>query len=181
LGKTIRLNETLGAPPEGAMEKLMTAIEKESGAVGQSRAAFSLRTWITEKFSALSPRTLAWAAAAAAVVILMQAALLGSLYLGEATSEDSAAAGPYGTASKSPAGSPAAGTFVFIGFVPSATSVGIISFLTANNMTVVDGPRAGGLYRVRVAPKALSKAEANALLGRLQENRTIISMVLPAD
>lgn len=184
LGETIHLNETLGAPSARAMEKLIAGIEAESGKESprarQSRSAFSLSTWVAETFSALSPRTLTFATAAAALVIMVQAGLLGSLYLGEEFG--GAGSGPYGTASKPPVSNPAAaGTFAIIGFVPSATSGDITTFLAGNNMAVVDGPRAGGLYRVRIAPGVLSKDEANALVEGLRENRTIVSMVLPAE
>src|SRR5215216_520819 len=180
LGETIHLNETLGAPSARAMEKLLAGIEKESGPARRRRPAFSLSAWIAEKLSALSPRTLTWATAAAAMVIVVQAGLLGSLYIGEEAPGYRGVDIGTGTP-KSPVTDPTVGTYAFVGFVPSASSGDITNFLAANNMAVVDGPRAGGLYRVRIAPAPLNKDAVNTLTSRLRENRTIVSMVLPAD
>ena len=178
LSDTIHQNETLGAPSTRAMEKLMAGIEKESGPARQSRRAFSLSTWVAETFSGLSPRTLTWATAAAALLIVVQAGILGSLYLGGGMP---GSGGAYQTASKPPVSESAAGTFVLISFAPTATASDISGFLTANNLAVVDGPRAGGLYRVRIASTALSKDDANTIMGRLRENRGIVGMVLPSE
>jgi hypothetical protein len=176
--ETIHLNETLGAPSARAIEKLMADIEKESGPARQTGPAFSLSTWVAETFSALSPRTLTWATAAAALLIVVQAGILGSLYLGGGMP---GSRGGYQTASKSPVSESVAGTFVLISFAPTATASDISGFLTANNLAVVDGPRAGGLYRVRIASTALSKDDANTVMGRLRENRGIVGMVLPSE
>jgi hypothetical protein len=164
------------------MEKLFAGIEKESGPARRVRPKFSLSSWVAEKYAALSPRTLTWATAAAAMVIVVQAGVLGSLYVGEdAPGYRGIDVGPYGTASKAPVSDATSGAFAFIGFVPSATSGDITSFLATNNLAVVDGPRAGGLYRVRIAPTALSKDDAAAAVARLRENRTIVSFVAPTE
>jgi len=183
LGGTIHLNETLGAPSARAMERLLAGIERESGPAKKTASRLSLSAWISEKMAAFSPRTLSYAAAAAAVIIVAQAGVLTSLYVGDRDPLEyrSVDIGPYGTATQPAATDLAIGSFAFIGFVPQATAADVTSFLAANNVVLVDGPRAGGLYRVRLAPKALSKDEVNALTARLRANRSVVSFVAPAE
>lgn len=163
LGETIHLNETLGAPSARAFDKLMAGIEAESGPARPAQRAFSLGEWLAEKLALVSPRTLTLASAAAAVAILLQAGIIATLYLGA-----NGMRGAYETASKHPTTDLGAGSFALVGFKPDATSAAITDFLQANKLAIVDGPRAGGLYRVRLAPAALPEDEAAQVLARLR-------------
>jgi hypothetical protein len=179
-GETIHLNETLGAPSARAMNKLMAGIEKESGPAKQVTPRFSLGAWLSEKFGGFSARTLAYAGTAAVVIIVAQAGLIGALYKTDGGGDIIyRGIDPYGTASKEPQGNLAVGTFVFIGFVPAATTGDVTRFLENNKLVLVDGPRPGQLYRVRVSPDAMSKEQVDDLAKRLKENRGVVSMVLP--
>jgi hypothetical protein len=181
-GETIRLNEALGAPSARALERLMAGIEQEGGRAKVAAPRRSFRAWLAEKLSP-SPRALAFASAAAAVIIIAQAGLIGRMYYSADESDiggyRSIEIGPFGTASKDSQRNLAIGTFVFIGFVPSATAGDITHFLDANKLVMVDGPRAGQLYKVRVSSTAMSKDQVDALTSRLKENRAVVSMVLP--
>lgn len=182
-GETIHLNETLGAPSARAMDRLLAGIEKESGPARQAKVRFSFSTWLTEQFSGFSARKLAWAATAGAVAIVVQAGLLAGLYMNERSGPEyrSVQIGPYGTAAQPPVTEVNAGTFAFIGFVPQATSADVTTLLAANDVVLVDGPRAGGLYRARLAPKPLSKDEVNAITNKLRANRAVVSFIAPAE
>jgi hypothetical protein len=180
-GETIHLNETLGAPSARAMNKLMAGIEKESGPAKQVTPRFSLGAWMSEKFGGFSPRALAYAGTAAAVIIVAQAGLIGSMYVsdGDTGGYRGIEVGPYGTSSKESQGNLAVGTFVFIGFVSSATNGDVTSFLQNNKLVLVDGPLPAKLYKVRVSANAMSKDQVDALANRLKESRGVVSVVLP--
>jgi anti-sigma-K factor RskA len=169
LGETIHLNETLGAPSARAMDKLLAGIEAESGP-RESRRGFAFRTWMAERLTALSPRTLAWSAAAAVLALALQAGLLASIYVG-----DRAARNAYEVASEQT--HLKAGSFLRVSFVPSATAVDITLFLQANKIAIVEGPIGGAFYRVRAAETALPKEEINKLAAKLREQSGIIQFV----
>lgn len=174
--ETIHLNETLGAPSSRAMDRLMTGIEAESGPARAPR--FSLGAWLSETFAAASPRKLAWAGSAAAVIIALQAGLIGSLVLGDRDAGTGAPRGGFETASR-PATDATSGSFALIGFAPQATAADITRFLEANHLAVVDGPRAGGLYRVRIATAPLAKDEATKITARLAGESGIVRFIAP--
>ncbi len=168
LGETIHLNETLGAPSARAFEKLMAGIEAEGGPARQVRGGLSFGEWLSERLAALSPRTLTLASAVAAVAILLQAGVIAKLYVGQ-----NGTRGAYETASKHPTTDLGAGSFALVGFKQEATSAEITAFLQANKIAIVDGPRAGGLYRVRLAPSALLKDEVAQTIAKLREGGVV--------
>jgi hypothetical protein len=163
--ETIHLNETLGAPSSRAMERLLAGIEAERGPVRQARASVSLGTWFAEQLAALSPRKLAYAATAAIALIAVQAGLIGGLYLA-----DRSGGASFGLASRSDP----SGSFAQVGFNPQATAEQITRFLEANKVTVVEGPRPNGLYRVRIA---VPKDQVAAVTGRLAGESGIVRFI----
>jgi hypothetical protein len=175
LSETIHLNETLGAPSTRAMEKLLAGIEAESGPAKAAAPRFSLMGFVSERFAALSPRTLAYSAIGAAVAIALQAGLLASMYVGER------GAGGYQTASRPPVTASVPGSYALISFNPAASTADVTTFLTNNKLTVVDGPRAGGMYRVRVAATALPKDQVADIVAKLQAQGAIVRFVAPTE
>jgi hypothetical protein len=174
LSETIHLNETLGAPSARAMERLLAGIEAE-GAKGRKRRSFDLAAFIAERLALFSPRTLAWSATAAVLAIVLQGGLLAGLYIGEPGSE---APPTYKTAS-APTRSlaPITGSYALIGFAPQASAADVTKFLEAHNVSVVDGPKPGGLYRIRVSPTALSKYELARIVKQMQDDSKIVRFV----
>src|SRR5438477_5025593 len=77
--ETIYLNESLGAPSARAMQKLFAAIDGEP--VRKPSLSTSLSARISELFSGLSPRALAWSASAGAVLLLLQAGVIGPVLM----------------------------------------------------------------------------------------------------
>jgi hypothetical protein len=171
LGETIRLNETLGAPSARAMERLFAAIDAEEAKAPRRQARFNFAGWVSETLSSLSPRTLAWSATAAAVAIALQAGLLASVYVGSERA--------YETASQRTAAT--SGSFALIGFAPQASAADITRFLETHKLVVVDGPRAGGLFRVRVAAADAPKDEAARVIARMREDTGIVRFASPTE
>ena len=164
LAATIHLNETLGAPSARAMEKLFAKIDAEPAR--RSIASLNLGGRVAEFFSSLSPRTLAWSATAAALAIVLQAGLIAGVML------KAPATGGYETAS-APSAATAEGAYALIRFAPQANADDITKFLETNKVSVVDGPSAGGLYRIRVAVTGLPKDELARIIKRLQEDKVV--------
>jgi hypothetical protein len=179
LSETIHLNETLGAPSARAMEKLFAGIETESGPATQARPKFSLATWIAERLTTLSPRTLAYAAAAAAIAIVLQFGVLTGVAVNTALNPGAPAT--YQTASGPEENAPTGGgSHLLINFAPGASMADITSFLERNGLTLVDGPRAG-MYRVRISGKALPRAEVEQIVTRLRAETAVVRFVAVAD
>ena len=163
LSETIHLNETLGAPSSRAMEKLFAKIDAEPAR--RPAAAHNFGARIGGLLSGLSPRTLAWAASAAMLAILLQAGFITNMALNRNPAG-------YETAS-APATVQGAGAFTLIRFAPQASVVDINKFLQANKLSIVAGPIPGGLYKVKVADRALPKAEMSALVNRLGHDKLV--------
>ena len=163
LAQTIHLNETLGAPSARALAALEARIDAEP----QRQAVSSnLGARVREFFAALSPRTLAWSAAAAALAIVLQAAVIADIAL------RAPGAGGYETAS-TPAGAARQGSYVLIRFAPQASAAAVTTFLAANKLVIVEGPAAGGLYRVRIAAAKLTKTERDRILNSLRTDQVV--------
>jgi anti-sigma factor RsiW len=171
LAQTIHLNETLGAPSARAMSDLFAKIDAEP----QRHAAPTLNVGsrIRDFFSSLSPRTLAWSAGAAALAIVLQAAVIGGIVLNQQEG------GGYRTASVSGAAS-GEGSFALIRFQPQASAADITHFLESNKLSIVSGPAAGGIYRVRIADTKLQKADRDRRLQPLQNDK-IIGFIAPTE
>jgi hypothetical protein len=168
--ETIHLNETLGAPSPRAMEKLFAAIDAEEARAPRRRAAFDLAGRISEYLSGFSPRTLAWSATAAAVAILVQAAVITTVVV-----KQQAAPGHYEVASVANEGS-----FAMVRFTPQATAADITNFLGAHKAALVDGPRPGSLYRIRLADSKLPDDEVGRIIKRMQEESKIVGFIAVA-
>jgi hypothetical protein len=167
LAETAHANESLDAPSARIMAKLFAQIDAEpvrgpalAGRLGAAVAGF---------FESLTPRTLAWATAAAAVVIIGQAAVIGSGLMRVAPAGGDAV---YQTATANPTRS-GPGAFVLVRFAPAASATDITQFLEANHAQIVDGPKAGGFYRVRVSDQPLAPAQLAVAAQRLQADKAV--------
>lgn len=164
--ESIALNEALHAPSPRALDALMAKIEAEpkraahvAGAVRQG-----LMDRIGGMLATLSPRTLAYASAACVAIIALQGAVMTGSLTGPNT------APTYQTASASQAGS-----FALVAFAPEAKAADMASVLKSAGASIVEGPRASGLYRVRLSATALSKEDIAARLAALRAAKGVVS------
>ena len=132
----------------------------------KSRTSIDIGARIAEFLTALSPRTLAWSAMAAALAIVLQAGFLAGFVLKEKSP------GGFETAS-APANVSGEGSYVLLRFQPQATAADVANFLETNKLSIVGGPSTGGLYRVRVAPTKLAKADLMRVVNTLQDNKLV--------
>ncbi|MGE0034242.1 MAG: hypothetical protein AB7S93_01255 [Xanthobacteraceae bacterium] len=176
LSETIHLNETLGAPSSRAMEKLFAAIDAEGVRTPTRRASFDLAGRISDFMSGFRPRTLAWSAAAAALALVVQAAVITGVVMKE---QGGVAGHTYGTSSFEEA--PPEGAYALVRFAPQASSSDITNFLGAHMATLVDGPKAGGLYRIRFAGASVPKDQVSKMIRRMQEQTKVVSFIAAAE
>lgn len=164
LAQTIHLNETLGAPSARAMETLFAKIAAEPPR--KPAVSINLGARIGQFFANRSPRTLAWSAIAAAFAILLQAGVIAGIMLKEYRPSG------YETA-LAPTGVAGEGAYALIRFQPQADAAAIAKFLEANKLSIVEGPFAGGLYRVRIATTTLAKTDLERIVKTLQEDKVV--------
>ncbi|WP_461357417.1 hypothetical protein [Bradyrhizobium sp. USDA 4454] len=180
--ETIGLNESLGAPSARAMQKLFAAIDAEPERKPSAGARVS--AGISEFFSKLSPRTLAWSSSVGAVVVLLQAGVIGAVLMRsqpapfqtaslDAVEQRSAPAAP------SPASAPvtrdlgasvaAPPTRLLVRFAPDARIADITALLDNYQGAIVDGK--GGMFRLQF--RAMDKDSVAALIARLQKEKIV--------
>ncbi len=167
LGETIRLNESLGAPSARAMERLFAKIEIEAPRARKS--SLGLRARITEFFDGFSARKLAFAASAAMLLIVAQGAVLTTFAVKDYGSQsDTTELASYRDVESS---------LAMIRFAPNATSSEITNFLSAHKAAIVEGPRAGGMYRVRLAVPALPKEQLDRVIRDMKSETKVVNFI----
>ncbi len=168
LEETIALNEALGVPSARARADLFARIDAAAPAgSGPSRGLMGALAGLLD---ALSPRALAWGAVAAALLILVQAGILGTLVVNQG------GAG-FETASRQAAG---AGSRLLVTFAPEASVGQIGTLLQSQRATIVDGPRPGGIYVVRIGDRPLSEAEVQRAIAAMRQQSAIVRFVAPS-
>jgi len=158
LAETIHLNESLGAPSSAVADRLMAAVEAESPA-GRRRAPGAAAGWLTGFFASLSPRTLAVAASFAMLAIALQSVMLVDIFT--KPQEEPVYRGLDAPAHRN-------GTFAMVRFARQASAAQITNFLQNYQAALVDGPTAGGYYRVRIAMTGLAKDEIGRIMTRMR-------------
>jgi hypothetical protein len=169
--ETIRLNESLGAPSVRAMQKLFAAIDAEPARKPSASSRLSAR--ISELFTRLSPRTLAWSASLGAIALLLQAGVIGVVLMKNQTASFQTAslsrkeAAPTLTRDLS-----AAPPRLLVRFAPEARMADITALLDTYQASIVDGAK-GGLFRVQFGNSAMGKNDVAALIGKLQKEKIV--------
>jgi len=169
----VEINEDLGAPSPGALARLMASVDAEaSGFSGVARAGQGLWARLTGFFQSPSGSAVRWAAAAAAVVIMVQAVALGTLLR-----ERTAAPGIYQTASGSDQQPARVGTFVLARFDDAASAGEISAHLADIDAVIVDGPKPGGIYRIRLSREVLNEQDRTRAVKKLRGDCRIVTFV----
>ena len=164
LAETISFNESLGVPSARCMDRLMAAIDAETTAARKRNSARAVAGQFAAIIAGFSPRTLAVAASFAVAAIALQAFLLVSM----ATKPQA----PFETASLNPTVT-GHGTFAMVRFAREASAGEITRFLEEYQATLVDGPKPGGFYRVRLTMKTLAKEELAHIVSRMRQERVV--------
>jgi hypothetical protein len=176
--ETIHLNESLGAPSARAMQKLFAAIDGEP--VRKPSLSTSLSARVSEFFTKLSPRTLAWSASLGAVALLLQAGVIGAVLVKNQTASFQTASlslnEQSGPVTRDLGGS-VAPPRALVRFAPDARVADITALLDNYQASIVDGAK-GGMFRLQFGNRALGKDEVASLMSKLQAEK-IVSLAVP--
>jgi hypothetical protein len=174
LVETLAANETLGVPSARVFGSLLASLFTER--MGAQRSLVS--KWVEQLgiwLNGLAPAQLSAVAIAVGFVLLLQAISIGVLVVQNPTGKS------YETASAPQAMSTAGGTFAIVSFVPGATASDLDAFLTEIGAEIVDGPKGGGLYRIRVASERLQPEAADAAVQKLMQKDSPIAFAAPLE
>lgn len=124
--------------------------------------------------ASLTPRQLALAGMAAALAVVVQTATIGAL-----VNAMLGGGGSYETAS-GPGDKLAAGTYALVSFQPAAPAGTLSAFLADAGYVIVEGPKAGGVYRLRLSGNVLTDTERDAIVEKLKTRTDLISFASAA-
>ena len=143
-------SESLGVPRRQVLDKLMAEIETVPA--GQQVAGWVERVW-----AMLSPRYAMAGAAALALVIAVQSGYIVSLQSGASGAQFETATGSSSTSS--------AGVTALVAFAAGAEMATIAERLDGLGLTIVDGPKPGGLFVIGAADDETGRAALETLKG----------------
>lgn len=160
-------NASIHAPRDGLerLQKSLAASPRARLHAVQASLIDRMGVWISN----LAPRQLAYAGMAAAALLVMQVASLGTLV--------SKPSGQFQTAS-GPAAK--AGSFALVAFQPAAPQSTVTAFLADNNYTIADGPKAGGMYRLRLSEAPLAQTDLDTAIAKLKARSDLVAFASPA-
>jgi anti-sigma factor RsiW len=172
LEETVAANAALGAPSAAATERIMAALPAARPAAAVRRALGRLWERAEALFVAPTPGAVRWAALAVAALVVVETAALVAL-----VGAPGERGGTYQTASGVDSGE---GIAALVVFADGANAGAISRTLTDFDARIVDGPKAGGIYKIRLRTEDRSPAARDALLRRLAERRDVVRSVLPS-
>ena len=123
-------------------------------------------------FAAPTARGVQWAAmAAAAIIIVQSAAITGVIVKGAGEN--------YQTASGQ-AADLGDGFSALVVFAEDAKASAIAQLLREFDASIVDGPKPGGVYKIRLRSTDRSQSAQDSLMRRMRDRHDIVSTVLPS-
>jgi anti-sigma factor RsiW len=167
--ETIHLNESLGAPPARAMQKLFAAIDAEPER--KPHASLNLAARFTGFFARLSPRTLAWSAGLGALALLLQAGVIGAVLMNNQPASFQTASLSTNEPITRDLGA-AALPRALVRFAPDARVADVTALLDKYQASIVDGAK-GGLFRLQFGDRAMTRDEVAGLMSRLQSEKIV--------
>jgi anti-sigma factor RsiW len=168
--ETIAGAESFGVPSRTSFDRLMAQIgQDERARAGLMQRFTPYLERIADWIGGFSRVQLGGLAVAAALLLAVQAVTVTYLMTGGGVT--------YQTASGPSDIAPERGTFALVSFKPTATVQEITAMLAELGAQVVDGPKAGGLWRVRLAAEPLPVADAQARIETLRAKSTVVGFV----
>lgn len=165
LDVTFAANEAVALPRSLSVESGMKAVAANTS-LGARQTAGGFLDKVRDFFTAPTAGAVKWAMAAAAAIILVQAVTIGSLV-------------PRQGFEVASGGGASGGTTAIVKFVDGARAQDIAAELAKRGMVIVDGPKPGGTFIVRLSPDKLSASDRAAKISELRGASSIVGMVLP--
>src|SRR5262245_4545926 len=153
--QSVRANEALGHPSPESINRATASLGR------QRRALLLVDAWerIVAFFAAPTPGGVRWTAAIAAVLLLLQTAVIGVLVLSRSSEFYGTASGPQSTAR---------GATLLVSFADHATAASIAALLSEFDAQIIEGPKPGGIYRIRLASPPATEAGRHEIVRRLR-------------
>lgn len=169
-GETVVANERIGMPSHEARDRLMAQIAAEGGGAQKARGAIS--GWLKQLgLGGVSPG-LAFGGALAALVIIVQAAVITSMISGDPAGDGPQLASGEDTVTDT-------GTFALIRFSENASAAAITELLRENGISIVDGPKPGGMFRVKLSGETLTEDRQSVLIENLRQQADLVAFAAP--
>ena len=163
--ETVRVNEAIDCPPSSVRSRLMASLP-----ANPARLSGRWHSSLARFFTMPTARGVQWAAFVAALFVLAQAALITSLLVRSSDQTYQVASGA----------SQADGLSALIAFSDDAKAPAIERLLAEFDANIVDGPKPGGVYKIRLRTLDKSRPTQDALLSKLAERRDVVRIVLPS-
>ena len=170
--ETIAANEGLGLPSHAARDRLMAQVAAEGGAARKLTGTIS--GWMKRFSIAGLPAGLSLAGAMAAIVIVVQAVTLVALLSGDSGNGGARLASSGGETSVQ------TGTHALVRFQNVANAEDITALFRKTGIMIVDGPKPGGTFRVRISSWTLSEEDRDAFIADLRKHTDLVMSVKPA-
>lgn len=172
--QTVLANETLGSPPAAALDRLMVSLQAARPGLAQRITGSTLFQRVADFFVAPTAHGVRLAALAAAALIVVQAAAITSFLVRNGGST-------YETASGQHIGNGfGSAVSALVVFADEAKAPAVARLLAEFDASIVDGPKLGGVYKIRLRTVDRSQDAQDALLRRLAERRDVVRTVLPS-
>jgi hypothetical protein len=175
-GATVEANERLGLPSARSADRFFAMLEAEPARTTPRALAKDFFSWLGDRLLSFAPRQMAYAGVAAALLLVAQAGYIGVLL------ERSGGGGIFEPAfppgGRGPDG--VEGTFAEVTFQPEAKSGDISRFLISVRARIVDGPRGGDVYKVRIGKEDMSKADRDAAIAKLLAEKSVVRTASPS-
>jgi anti-sigma factor RsiW len=164
--ETVRANEAMGWSTPGMRNRLLASLSL-------TRAPPSRRWFLSlvHFFTMPTARGVQWAALATGLLVLSQAALITSLLVRSSDQTYQVASGASQTD----------GWSALIAFSNDAKAPAIARLLAEFDANIVDGPKPGGVYKIRMRTLDKSQPGQDALLSKLAERSDVVRIVLPSN
>lgn len=166
--ETLRVNDARQAPATLTVERTLSGVQSRHGTSVVSR----IQSMVRDLFAMPTAGAVRWAAAAVAVVMVAQAVAVGYLLTERQGAGYQQASG--GQSAVAP------GAYALVRFADAATAKDIAAALAELDMTVVDGPRQGALFRVRIGAATLTEPDRAARRATLQRRSGLVVLVTPS-
>jgi anti-sigma factor RsiW len=168
--QTVIANEALTPPSADAFKALAGAGPQRPPKVIQRASRSLLAQAVLEFFRRPKPHHVRTAALATAALVIAQAAAIGWLLSRDGPATYQVALGENARD----------GVYALVVFADEARVAEIARVLAEFDGSIVDGPKPGGVYKLRLGKEDKTRADADVLLHRLSERRGVVRVVLPS-
>lgn len=165
--------ETVVPPSSRMAERLFAEIAADLHQEAEAERSWleRLGSRLSATLGSLAPSRLGLAAVAGILAVFVIGGAVGSLLTRQVIPDI------YQTAS-GPGIAVSQGAFALIAFDPAARADRIAIILSVNGASIVDGPRPGAIYRIRIGPSAMTETARRDAIAKLAADKATVKAVI---